>query len=73
MGGSDFVPVSQMLTFTNSTRQIPVSVEIRTDTVVEDQEVFMLALVTNDDPMVILPNSPVEVSINDTSSGIYNC
>ena len=62
-----------MLTFTNSTRQIPVSVEIRTDTVVEDQEVFMLALVTNDDPMVILPNSPVEVSINDTSSGIYNC
>ena len=72
MGGSDFVPVAQMLTFTDSTREIPVSVEILNDTVVEDQEVFMLALVTNDDN-VTLPDSPVEVSITDNSSGIYNC
>ena len=74
MGGSDFVPVAQMLTFSNSIRQIPVSVEILNDMVVEDQEVFMLILVTNDDPLdVVLTNSPVEVSINDRSSGIYNC
>ena len=72
MGGSDFAPVAQMLTFTDSTRQIPVSVEISTDTVVENQEVFMLTLVASD-PMVILPDSPVEVSITDNSSGIYNC
>ena len=72
MGGSDFAPVAQMLTFTNSTREIPVSVQILNDTVVEDQEVFTLILVTNDDN-VMLPDSTVEVSINDTSSGIYNC
>ena len=72
MGGNDFVPVAQMLMFTNSTREIPVSVQILNDTVVEDQEVFTLILVTNDDN-VMLPDSTVEVSINDTSSGIYNC
>ena len=74
VGGSDFVPVAQMLMFTDATREIPVSVEILNDTVVEDQEVFTLTLATNVDPMdVVLPDSPVEVSINDTSSGIYNC
>ena len=71
MGGNDFAPVAQMLMFTDAIRQIPVSVEISTDTVVENQEVFTLTL-TNDDPMdVMLANSTVEVSITDTSSGIY--
>ncbi|CAI8027895.1 Protein sidekick-2, partial [Geodia barretti] len=67
VGGNDFVPVAQMLTFNNSIRQIPVSVEILNDTVVEDQEVLTLTLVNNDDN-VTLPDRLVEVSITDRSS-----
>ena len=68
MAGSDYAAVDQMLIFTNSTRERTVSVSLRSDTVVENQEYFTIELTA--DLMDVTVPDPVTVTINDTTTGI---
>ena len=68
MAGSDYTAVDEMLIFTNSTREQTVSVSLWSDTVVEDQEYFMIELTA--DLLAVTVPDPVNVTINDTTTGM---
>ena len=68
MAGSDYTAVDQMLVFTNSTRERNVSVSVQSDMMVEDQEYFMIELTA--DLLAVTVPDPVNVTINDTTTGI---
>ena len=66
VAGTDYQDVSQTLTFTNTTRDIAVTVSANLDGVVDGEESFTLSL-TQEAVMsgVMLPDGPVTVIITD--------
>ena len=68
MSGTDYTPVSGELMFTNSSRQQTVQIQAMTDTIVEDEETFMLSLSTVE--MMGVLQDPVTVSITDQTRGM---
>ena len=68
VAGSDYTAVSMPLMFTNSTRELTVTVQTSPDRVVEGTETFSLSLSVTVEMMdgVMLPD-PATVSITDRS------
>ena len=67
VGGSDYTSLSTDLTFNSVTTSRMATVATSTDTVIEDEETFTLALTENDDAVDVMPQSAT-VTITDQTS-----
>ena len=71
--GSDYTSLSMDLTFNSVATSWMVAVATSTDTVIEDEETFTLALTENDDAVDMLMPQSATVTITDQTSKYIHC
>ena len=73
VGGSDYTSLSMDLTFNSVTTSQRVTVATSTDSVIENEETFTLALTENDAAVnMVTPQSATVTITDNTSKYIYN-
>ena len=68
LGDTDYTSLSMDLTFNSATTSQMVTVNILPDTVIEDDEMFTLSLMSDDNAVNMLSPQSANVTITDTTS-----